>query len=78
MGSVGGSKHEDKSFDSILGIGILDFLINLISCHGFLKNINSVVILKFSKGMLEYYLSKGFTILECNDNNLAKIPNEIK
>ena len=28
--------------------------------------------------MLEYYLSKGFTILECNNNNLAKLPNEVK
>ena len=28
--------------------------------------------------MLEYYLSKGFTILECNDNNLAKVTNEVK
>ena len=27
MGSVGGSKHEDKSFDRILGIGIPDLLI---------------------------------------------------
>ena len=28
--------------------------------------------------MLEYYFSKGFTILECNDNNLAKLPNEVQ
>ena len=51
---------------------------NLMSCHGFLKNINYVVILKFPKRMLEYYLSKGFTILECNDNNLAKLTNDVK
>ena len=61
--SGGGSKHGDKSFDRILGIGIPDFLIKLMSCHGFLKNINYVVILKFPKRMLEYYFSKGFTIL---------------
>ena len=51
---------------------------NLISCHGFLKNTNSAVILKFPKRMLEYYLSKGFTILECDVNNLTKIPNCVK
>ena len=51
---------------------------NLMSCRGFLKNINYVVILKCPKSNLEYYLSKGFTILECNDNNLEKIPNEVK
>ena len=28
--------------------------------------------------MLEYYLSKGFTIWECNDNNLEKLPNDVK
>ena len=28
--------------------------------------------------MLEYYFSKGSTILECNTNNLAKNPNELK
>ena len=51
---------------------------NLMSCHGFLKDINYVVILKCPKRMLEYYFSKGFTILECNYNNLAKLPNDIK
>ena len=28
--------------------------------------------------MLEYYFSKGFGILECNFNNLVKLPNEVK
>ena len=28
--------------------------------------------------MLGYYFSKGYIILECNFNNLAKLPNEIK
>ena len=27
---------------------------------------------------MEYYFSKGFTILECNDNNLEKLPNDVK
>ena len=44
----------------------------------FLKNINYVVILKFTKRLLEYYFSKGFTTLECNVNNLAKLPNLVK
>ena len=78
LGSGGGFKHEEKSHDKILGIGIPDLLMNLMSCHGFLKNKNPVVILKFPKRMLEYYFSKGFTILECNYNNLAKLPNEVK
>ena len=51
---------------------------NLMSCHRFLKNVNYVIILKCPKRMFEYYFSKGFTILECNDKNLAKLPNEVK
>ena len=51
---------------------------NLMSCNGFLNNINTVVILKCLKRTLEYYFSKGFTILECSYNNLAKLPNDIK
>ena len=51
---------------------------NLMSCHVFLKNINYVVILKCPKRMLEYYFSKGFTILECNYNDLEKLPNDLK
>ena len=78
MGSGGGSKRGDKSFDRILGIGIPCLLMNLMSCHGFLKHINYVVILNFPKRMLEYNFSKGFTILECNSNNLEKLPNDVK
>ena len=78
VGSLGGSKHGDISFDKILAIGIPYLLMNLMSCHGFLENINHVFILKCHKRMLEYYFSKGFTILECNDNNLGKLPNEVK
>ena len=51
---------------------------NLMSRHGFLKNKNTVVILKCPKRMLKYYFSKGFTLFDCNTNNLAKLPNEVK
>ena len=50
--SGGGCKHGDKSFDKILGIGIPYLLMNLISCGGFLRNINSIVILKCPKRIL--------------------------
>ena len=51
---------------------------NSLYCHGFLKYINSVVIIKCPKRMLRYYFSKGFDILECNYNNLAKLSIEVK
>ena len=78
VGSGGGFKYGNKSYNKILGIGIPDLLMNLMSCHGFLRNKNSIVILKCSKKMLEYYFSKVFTILECNNNNLEKLSNEVK
>ena len=36
LGSGGSYKHINKSYDSVLGIGILDLLMNLMSCHVFL------------------------------------------
>ena len=78
MGSRGGSKHEYKRLNRILGIGMIYLLMNLMSCHEFLNNIDSIVILKFPKRMLEYYFSKVFAILEWNDNNLSKLPNGVK
>ena len=53
VGYGGGSKHGDKRFYRIFGIGITDLFINLMSCHGFLKNINTVDILKCPKRILE-------------------------
>ena len=53
LGSGEGYKHEEKGYDKILGIGIPDMLINLISCNGFLKNKDYVVILKCPKRVFE-------------------------
>ena len=53
VGSRGVFKYGDRSFDKILGIGISYLLMNLMSCHGFLKNISFIFILKCPKRMLE-------------------------
>ena len=45
---TGGSKHGDKRFNIILGIGILDLLMNLIYCRGFFKNIKICCHIKIS------------------------------
>ena len=78
VASIGGSEHGDKSVDKIIDVGIPDLIINLMSCCGFLKNLDSFVVFKCLKRILEYYFSKGFNILKCNDNNLAKLPNDVK
>ena len=74
----GGFKHENKSYDKILGIEIPDLLMNLMSFHGFLRNIHSIAIIKCPKRMLGYYLSKGFTLFDCDMINFSKLPNEAK
>ena len=50
-----GVLNMETKIDRKLGIGIPYLLMNLMSCRGFLKNINYSVILKCSKSMLEYY-----------------------
>ena len=45
-------------YDNLFGIGIPDIVLNMLSCHGFLKNDDSVVILKCPNRMSEYYFNK--------------------
>ena len=53
VGSGGSYKHGDKMFENNIGYWKSIFLMNLMSCNGILKNINSVVILKCPKRMFE-------------------------
>ena len=69
LGVTGRYKHIDKKFDYVLGFGILDILLNLLSCRGFLENNESVVVLKCPHRMFEYYFNKGFIIFNCDENN---------
>ena len=68
-----GSRHGEIVFSRIVGIGIPDFLMNWLSCYVFLKNINSVVILKYPENYVGIIFSKGCAILECNTNNLENL-----
>ena len=61
-----------------MGIGIPNLLMNLISCHGFLKNKDPIIVLKAPKSIFEYYFSKGFTYFDCTIINLEKLPIEVK
>ena len=68
----------DRSYNELLIIGIPAVLMNLISCHGFMKDKNSTVILLCCNWLMEYYLAKEFFILEHNSKNLSIVPNEAK
>ena len=63
LGISGVYNHLGKKYDNVLGFKIPDLLLNLLSCQGFLKNNEYVVILKFPHRMFEYYFNKGFIFL---------------
>ena len=69
LGTGGSYKHLNKKYDNVLGFGIPDLLMIFLSCHGFLKNNDSVVVLKCPNRMFEYYFNKGFIIFDCGEKN---------
>ena len=71
-------EFKDKKFNIILGIGIPELLLNLVSCHGFIKKLNSNVILNFQTCLINKYLSKGLSIIEQNTKQLSLLPNDVK
>ena len=77
-GVAGSYKHLDNKYDNVLGFGIPDLLMTLLSCQGFLENNESIVILKCPHMMFEYYFNKGFIIFDYDENNFKRFPSEIK
>ena len=53
LGVSGRYKHLDNNYDNVLGFGIPDLLLNLLSCQGFSKNNEYVVIIKCAHRMSE-------------------------
>ena len=69
---------KDTSFNILIGIGILELLLNLVSCHKFIKKPNSTVIINCQSCLIKNYLSKGFFVIEHNTKQLSFIPNDVK
>ena len=57
------STFKETSFNLLLGIGIPELLLDLVSCHGFMKKSNSTVILNCLSLLINNYLSKGLFII---------------
>ena len=53
-------------------------LLSLLSCKGFLKKNESVVIIKCTNGMFELYFNKRFIIFNCDEKNFKRLPYELK
>ena len=71
-------KFEDTIFNILLGIGIPELLLNLVSCHGFMRKPNSTVILNFQSRLIENCLAKGFHIIEKDLKQLSLLPIDMK
>ena len=78
LGCTFSSKHEGMDYNNLFGIGIPDILLNMLSCHGFLNNNDSIVILKCPNRMSEYYFNKEFIQLTCDEDNLNKLPKLVQ
>ena len=60
-------------YNNLFGIGNPDILLNMLSCHGFLKYNDSIVILKCPNRMSEHYFNKGFIEFTCDEDNLNEL-----
>ena len=69
---------EEASYNELLDIGIPEVLMNLVSCHKFTKNNNSIFILVCRSCLVNYYFAKRFVILEHNSKKLISVPNDLK
>ena len=68
---------EQTSFNILLGIGIPELLLNLVSCHGFMKKPNSTVILNCRYCLINNYLGKGLYSIERDSKQKYMISNYV-
>ena len=69
---------EQTSFNILLGIDITELLLNLLSCHGFMKKPNSTGILNCRLRLVNNYLAKVFYIIEKDSKQESMIRNDVK
>ena len=69
---------EHTSYNILLGIGIPEVLMNLVSFHGFMEKPNKTFILNFQCCLVNNHLAKWFIIIENNSKQLSSLPNDVK
>ena len=60
------------------GIFTPELLMNIMSCHGFVNNTKSAVILSYYIKLIDYYLSKDLVLNENNSISLNNMPKRVK
>ena len=70
---------EDNSFYELLGIGVPEILLKIVSCYGSIIDNNSTLILTCRSKLVSYYLSKGFVRIEKKFSRLEEcVLNSLK
>ena len=69
---------ENTTYNAVSGIEIPELLINIISCHGFVNDKRSSLILSCRKKLVDYYLSKGFVLHNNIPRALNNVPQRVK
>ena len=69
---------QEVSYNKLLGIGITELIMNLLSYHVLMKKPTLTVVLICRSRLVDYYLEKGFVINEHNSNQLSSVPNDAK
>ena len=62
----------------MLGIGIPEVLMNLVSYHGVTKKTNLYFILVYRSRFVNYYLAIGFIIIEHNYKHLISVSHKVE
>ena len=70
-------RFKETILNLLIGIGIPELLLNLVFCHGFMKKLNSTVILNCRSLLINNYLSNWFFIIEQGSKQLSFIPNDV-
>ena len=55
-------EFENRTYNAVSGIVIPELLMNIISCHGFMSNKKSAVVLSFFSKLVSYYLQICFIL----------------
>ena len=71
---IGNKIFENTIYNDILGIGIPELLMNIISCHVILNKKMSAVIFSCVRKFIGFYPSKGFIIFVNSSGALRSLP----
>ena len=64
----------DTLYDDLSGIFIIEMLLSIVSCHGYVQEDTPAAILMYSRKLVSYYSSKDFVILKKYSISMKKVP----